>query len=219
LKELVLIGSWCQYFYRIYFDHPPEIPAVRTLDLDFLVPYPGKLIRDVDVGALLTGIGFEPQIDYPSSLKRFQHPDLLVEFLVPRRGRGTDTPCEVKKLHVNAQGLRFLNLLSEHTITMKSGGIAVRLPQPAAYVLHKFIVGRRRDEEEKASRDLSAAKEIGEFLLSRPDEQRKLKGIFETLPKKWRGTILSSARPVSPKLYHFISRDAKDNPARGTPSG
>ena len=37
LGDLVLIGSWCQYFYRIYFNGAPEIPAVRTVDLDFLI--------------------------------------------------------------------------------------------------------------------------------------------------------------------------------------
>lgn len=219
LKELILIGSWCQYFYRIYFDNSPEIPAVRTLDLDFLVPHPGKVVRDVDIGSLLTGIGFEPQIDYPSGLQRFQHPELLVEFLVPSRGRGADSPYEVKKLHVNAQSLRFLNLLSEHTITVKSGGIAVRIPEPAAYVLHKFIVGRRRDKEEKSRRDFSAAKEIGEFLLSRPEERSKLKRIFDGFPEKWRKKIKASAKTVSPKLYDFISRGAGGSPSRDPGSG
>ena len=38
LKDLVLIGSWCHYFYRAYFNDAPEIPLVRTLDLDFLIP-------------------------------------------------------------------------------------------------------------------------------------------------------------------------------------
>lgn len=32
---LVIVGSWCQYFYKILFDNAPEIPLLRTLDIDF----------------------------------------------------------------------------------------------------------------------------------------------------------------------------------------
>ena len=45
LKELVLAGSWCQYYYRILFDEAPEIPLIRTTDIDFLVPNPQKIKR------------------------------------------------------------------------------------------------------------------------------------------------------------------------------
>jgi len=29
-EDIILIGSWCHYFYRIYFNNAPEIPVVRT---------------------------------------------------------------------------------------------------------------------------------------------------------------------------------------------
>jgi hypothetical protein len=38
LSELVLVGSWCQYYYRILFNDAPEVPLVRTVGVDFLVP-------------------------------------------------------------------------------------------------------------------------------------------------------------------------------------
>lgn len=34
LDNLILIGGWCQYFYKIYFDNAPEIPVLRTMDID-----------------------------------------------------------------------------------------------------------------------------------------------------------------------------------------
>jgi hypothetical protein len=37
LGGLVIIGSWCQYYYRVLFDNAPEIPLLRTLDIDFSV--------------------------------------------------------------------------------------------------------------------------------------------------------------------------------------
>ena len=118
---------------------------------------------------MLTKLGFETTSNYLSGLIKFIHPDLSVEFLVPERGRGSNKPYEIKKLHINAQGLRFLTLLSENLMTIRIGELKVRLPEPAAYVLHKFIIGQRRLKKEKAEKDLNAAREIGEFILDNPE--------------------------------------------------
>ncbi len=40
LNDLILAGSWCQFYYRILFDEAPEIPLIRTTDIDFLIPNP-----------------------------------------------------------------------------------------------------------------------------------------------------------------------------------
>lgn len=208
LDSLILIGSWCQYFYRIYFDNTPEIPAIRTLDLDFLIPHRGRIKKDVNIPDLLTELGFETTINYLSGLKKYIHPDLSVEFLVPELGRGSNKPYEIKKLHINAQGLRFLTLLSENLLTIWIGELKVRLPEPTAYVLHKFIIGRRRLKKEKGEKDLNAAREIGEFLLDNPEQRIKLKEIFNALPKRWQNKIKISVKSISPELRDFISSQA-----------
>ena len=59
LDGLVIVGSWCQYYYRILFDNAPEIPLLRTLDIDFLVPNPSKFKTKVDVSELLNLLGFD----------------------------------------------------------------------------------------------------------------------------------------------------------------
>lgn len=38
LDELILIGSWCLHFYKVLYPAEKALPAVRTLDVDFLVP-------------------------------------------------------------------------------------------------------------------------------------------------------------------------------------
>ena len=40
LSGVVLIGSWCLLVYREYFRGVGELTAVRTRDMDFLVPSP-----------------------------------------------------------------------------------------------------------------------------------------------------------------------------------
>ena len=43
---------------------------------------------------------------------KYVHPELELEFLIAELGRGKgNKPYEIPKLHINAQGLRFLNLL------------------------------------------------------------------------------------------------------------
>jgi hypothetical protein len=37
LQRIVLIGSWALPVYRCYFDDDPEIPLLRTTDVDFLI--------------------------------------------------------------------------------------------------------------------------------------------------------------------------------------
>jgi hypothetical protein len=38
LRHFILVGSWCQNFYRHLYGNPVEIPAARTLDADMLIP-------------------------------------------------------------------------------------------------------------------------------------------------------------------------------------
>lgn len=82
LSDLILIGSWCHLFYKHYFNDAPEIPLVRTLDMDFLIPRQRRTHKEVNIPQLLSQMGFETVVSYPSGYKKFIHPDLTVEFLV-----------------------------------------------------------------------------------------------------------------------------------------
>jgi len=207
LNEIILVGSWCHYFYRIYFNNSPEIPTVRTLDIDFLIPNPLRMKKEVDIPEILKPLDFIPVQNYPSGYIKYVYPELELEFLTPELGRGKgDHPYEISKLHVNAQGLRYLNLLQSQTIKVKSEGIKVILPEPAAYILHKFIVFERRKKEEKRIRDLKAAKEIGEFLLKKTIQRRKLKQVFISLPEKWQKRIVKNTKDKSPLLFDFLNK-------------
>ena len=115
LDDLVIIGSWCLESYRTYFDRRTPLTTLRTRDIDFLVPRPTQLRHPADVPALLEDLGFVCDFQRAGYI-RLVHPDLIVEFLVPERGRGTDKPVPLPQLHMNAQALRFLDLLADQTI-------------------------------------------------------------------------------------------------------
>ncbi|MBA3051738.1 MAG: GSU2403 family nucleotidyltransferase fold protein [Candidatus Omnitrophota bacterium] len=212
LRDIILVGSWCQHFYKGYFNNAPEIPVVRTLDIDFLVPNPPGIKKDVNIPDILDGLGFMPSHNYMTGYTKYVHPELELEFLTPDLGRGKGMlPYEIDKLHISAQGLRFLNLLQADTMKIKYKHITVRLPEPAAYVLHKFIIQERRLNKEKQKRDLLAAKGIGEFLLRDASQRKKISKIFNSQPKKWQSKIMKNLKAHSAPLFNFLSQQRFQN--------
>ena len=112
LEYIILIGSWCIYFYKYYFENSDYNSFIRTRDIDFLVPIPFKLKEKVDVKETLEDLGFVIDFRGSKGYIRLIHPDLFVEFLVPERGRGLDKPYPLPQLGLNAQALRFLDFLA-----------------------------------------------------------------------------------------------------------
>jgi hypothetical protein len=88
VHDIVLIGSWVLPIYRAYFNDAPEIPVLRTTDVDFLVGMPPRVRREFDVPAALSELGFEPEWSLQGGYCKYVHPDMEVEFLIPEQGRG-----------------------------------------------------------------------------------------------------------------------------------
>ena len=62
LKHVVLVGSWCQEFYRHHYEDSFEIPATRTMDADILIPRRIKIEKPVNLFEVFEKRGFVPQI-------------------------------------------------------------------------------------------------------------------------------------------------------------
>ena len=206
LDGLVIVGSWCQYYYRILFDNAPEIPLLRTLDIDFLVPNPARFQRRVDVSEILNLLGFDSDFDYSTGLVKYVHPDLEIQFLTPALGRVKNRPYEIKKLNINAEGLTYMKMLQDYTFAMTHNGITVRLPEPEAYTLHKILISPKRKDTARKEKDLMAAKSIGELCLAYEARRDRLKTIYVGLPKKWQRVISGILEPLSSDLYFFFKQ-------------
>ncbi|MDD5218797.1 MAG: GSU2403 family nucleotidyltransferase fold protein [Candidatus Omnitrophica bacterium] len=191
LNEFFLIGSWCLYFYRFHFDQPQGLPAFRTLDVDFLVPNAKQVKKEVDVSQLLKDEGFVPTFNRSSGLIKYNHPELQVEFLVPELGKGRDEPVAIESLHINAQSLRYLNLLMDYPRIIAYEEIKIRVPEPAAFAIHKLMISARRGNQEKQKADLETSIGLLEFLYARPEEVARIKAVLRAIPKSWKKTILS----------------------------
>lgn len=206
LKDIMLIGSWCLYFYRHEFGDPKTIPAVRTLDADFLIPSQRKLKAELDVPATLRELGFAPTFNRSNGLVVYDHPRLRVEFLIPEIGKGFEKPQDIKKLHVKAVGLRYLDFLAAHPREISYGDIEVTVPEPTVFAVHKLIISDRRKKQDKKERDLEAAMGILDWVFEQPGELKKLKLILKALPKKWLENIVSISDRNYPRLADEIRK-------------
>ncbi len=201
LSDVILIGSWTHHFYRIQFKDSTKIPEVRTLDIDFLVPNPPKIKKDVNVHEILEKQQFTITRSYPTGYTKYQNPKLDVEFLIPEFGREKKPgQVSIDKLHIEANKIRMLAFLQDYTIIVTDR----KNNEPAAYALHKFIVAQRRVNPAKKEKDLNAAREIAKFLLNNSNQKKRLEYIFDEIPHGWQKKIINSVEKNMPELYTFL---------------
>ncbi len=198
LKEVVLIGSWCVPFYKEYFSGVKYPSTIQTRDVDFLVPQPDRIKVNVNIPALLKDLGFVVGRVGSKGYIKLQHPDLVVEFLSPEKGRGINKPVPLPQLGVNATALRFLNLLTDNLIKARVKDFDVLLPHPANFALHKLIVSQRRLKEDKAIKDKNAAVETLKALFDK-GETDAIRAVFDSLPAKWQKKVFKALEDAREK--------------------
>ena len=197
LGNIVLIGSWCMVFYEDYFRlfQKEGFDTFKTRDIDFLIPAPSKITHKTDVPELVKDLGFVTTIGGSKGIIRLNHPDLILEFLVPERGRGSEKPVDLPQLGMNAVALRFLNFLTDNIIPVKVEDFFLYVPHPVNFSLHKLIVSQRRHNKDKSSKDLQMGVQLLNALIKK-GEGAAIKKVFNALPTKWRGIITKSLDAV-----------------------
>jgi hypothetical protein len=203
LDDLVLIGSWTHLLYAEHFKHPPEIPATRTLDLDFLVSKPKLVKKEVDVPAVLKALDFRENVDPDDKVVKYLHPELELELLAPMTGPKDNRPVPVPRLKTSAQKLRFLDVLGDNVLVVTYKGMKVKVPEPAAYVLQKLLIQDKRKPEKKA-KDMEAMQGISSFLLKSEQGKKSFPKIFGGLPQGWKNTILAACEKGIPDLHKLL---------------
>jgi len=195
LKYIVLVGSWSIYFYKYYFKSKSYSTYIRTRDIDFLVPTPFKFKKKLDVFKLIEDLGFLEGHKGLQGYIKLEHPDLTIEFLVPERGRGSDKAYSRPQLGINAQPLRYLDFLIENTIMIGFDDLSIKLPHPAAYALHKFIIFKRRAKIDKHNRDIEGALRVFRQLIGNNDYDA-IRKIFGKMHKKWQKTVIKNLESI-----------------------
>ncbi|MDD5774397.1 MAG: GSU2403 family nucleotidyltransferase fold protein [Candidatus Omnitrophica bacterium] len=206
LDDFILIGSWCVYFYQDYFSDVSYLDhiSIKTRDIDFLISDPSHIRQEVDIPMLLKDLGYVTIYKGTKGYIKLDHPDLLLEFLVIERGRGTNKPHPLPKLGVNAVALRFLNFLTIKTIKVPVEDFYLTLPHPANFALHKLIIFQRRLKVDKASKDRNTAIEILKALINK-GESKMIRQVFDSVPKKWQLKIIQGlSEPVDKDILAVL---------------
>jgi len=196
LKSIILIGSWCVPFYKQYFKELKNVTTLRTRDMDFLVPLDAKFKTSVDVVELLKDLDFKEKFVGQEGYLKLIHAYLTLEFLVPEKGRGSDKPYKLPELGLNAQRLRFMDMLIEDTIEVEIDDIKVIIPHPVTFALHKLLICSRRsglNKKEKSEKDKRVALQILNSMVN-AKEIAPIKGIFGALHKNWKKEIIQTLK-------------------------
>lgn len=205
LKDFILIGSWCLYFYKDYFQDTPYIDqaTIKTRDIDLLISDPEKITNEIDIPDMLKDLGFVITFKGKQGYIKLDHPDLIFEFLVPEKGRGIDKPVPLPKLGMNATPLRFLSFLYMNTIKVKVEDFYITLPHPINFALHKLIISQRRQLKEKSIKDRDTDIKVLKALVNK-GESDVIKKIFDSTPLKWQKKIITGIEKADAKEFLHI---------------
>ncbi len=206
LNDVVFIGSWCLPFYKNYFAGVKFVPTIRTRDIDILVPEQHRIRCQTDIPKILKDLGFVVGFMGDKGYIKLEHPDLIVEFLVPEKGKGIDKPYPLPRLGVNATTLRFLSFLNDNVIKVEIEGLTINVPHPANFALHKMIIFQRRNKPDKIAKDREAAVRILKALIEK-GESRVIKKVFKSVPIKWQKKILKGAEKIGESEIESLLKD------------
>ncbi|MFA6294442.1 MAG: GSU2403 family nucleotidyltransferase fold protein, partial [Victivallales bacterium] len=74
-------------------------------------------------------------------------------------------------------------------------GIGIRVPHPAAYALHKFIIFKRRTKPDKQNRDIEGALRVFR-QLQLEDKVASIESVFHKMHRKWQTTVITNLKSV-----------------------
>lgn len=183
-----MIGSWCLPIYADLFKNHDEITQLKTQDIDIMLKNPPKINEQISLPNVLKELDFIYTEHPLTAVGKFMNDDLDLEFLINKKGADKKEYVKIPNLGINVISLRYLSLLEENIIYHKFNGLKVNIPEPSAFVLHKFIISqeRRGKNLRKKEKDLITAVSLGEVLLNQTDQKNKMKDIFLSIHEKWR---------------------------------
>lgn len=155
------------------------------------LPEPTLMTGDLDLATANLALTAEPPESFEAILKRgdptfgpvmqldprrppsrFSTRDgFFVDLIAPTRRRGDANPASVKALEAGAAPLQYVDWLITdpvQTVALWGAGVAINVPQPARFAVHKLILAQKRDAGTRLKRqkDLSQADALIEALLA-----------------------------------------------------
>jgi len=201
LDDLILVGGWCHIYYRVHFNDPLPDSPVTPPEADFLILNPNKARPDVDVPLALEAMGFHTQ--HAIGQTKYVHETLEVGFLAEKKGKSEEEAWQVRPLKLGAMTMRYLDFLQEHVIEVKHDGFTVKVPEPAAFILHKFLSNARRSKVVQV-KELESIVGLSGYMSRQPKEVARMRELFGALPGSLKKTVLSAAEKHAPELGEVL---------------
>jgi hypothetical protein len=109
---------------------------------------------------------------------------LILEFLVPARGRHRNKPYPIAQLRINAQALRFMDLLAQNPVQVRFHDMLLTVPHPSGFALQKLLIAGRRKEKGKTEKDKTQAVAVLKALRTSEDFV-SVQTLHDSMPKSW----------------------------------
>lgn len=190
IKNVILIGSWCLLFYKSVFEDFDV--TVRTRDIDFFVPNPRSIKEKDNLIGSLKSINFDIIKDTLTSKSTFVTPaGFSLEFLT-KLTRDQVACVKLGDTDVFAESISYVDIFIGNYIEVDYCGMKIKVASPASYVLQKLLINDKR--KEKKATDIESIKQVLQYLNASNKYKEEFDSLFESLPKKWKKTILDNAK-------------------------
>ena len=210
---MVLVGTAAYQIYPALVGSVLSSAALTTQDADLAAAslaitsnIEGESLLDVIKRADPTFIP-QPSLDPRTPPWRFRSAAGLEIEIVTRHRRRADeeSPVVLPGLRCSAQPLRYLEFLIAEPISavaLYGAGVAVTVPPPARYAVHKLIVAQlRRASSAKRQKDLIQAKELIAALdTANPEAVKNALADARRRGSKWKTAIDRSLREIGVDL-------------------
>jgi hypothetical protein len=199
----VLVGTYAFQVYAPMIGVPLRGGALRTQDVDIAQDYgvsvalddrlertPLEILQGLDAHARAIPARADGRVT-----TTYEAGGVRVEFLTTNRGGDRDSPSRLPALKTEAQPLRMMDYLLRETMpatVLHDAGVAVNVPAPARYAVHKLLVSQRRIGG-KAGKDRAQAGALIELL--RDQQPILLDEAIEEAPT-WEDALRAAARQL-----------------------
>jgi hypothetical protein len=207
----ILVGTFAYMAYAGMMGVLFEKRTLKTNDIDIARDESVEVAIDppIDLKHALSQSGMQfrevPAFDtkaLPSSLVSAE--GIRIDVLTPQRGRAKGVVPIRGIRDVGALEMPLLDFLIESPVRTvlltPTGGIPLRVPDPARFVVHKLIVASRRpaSESAKSAKDIEQAAQLIEVLSEeRPAELKAAMRTAKRRGKKWSKYLETSLKRLS----------------------
>ena len=185
MNNIIIIGSWCLFFYRYIFES--FHPLLRTTDIDFYIPNIHSIREKHSVISSMKKVNYDIVYDVMTRKSVFISPDgFELEFLT-NQNRNSLACVRVGNTGIYAESVPYLGIFSASYINVEFEQLNIHVASPSAYVLQKLLICDAR--KNKKQKDMESISYVLRFVKSSIKHLLELKRLYSSIPKKWRKRI------------------------------